>query len=283
MNNNLNPSGSSDKKNSRDGLLTRALRVLRVISTFPGGIGLSELTRLSNVPKATCFRIVTTLEEEGLLITDEYTKRTRISVGALSIVGGLLTRDGRLRGIREILSSLSEASGETTGFDMLQDSDIVVLMQNAGPSLIGQTLKTTPRIQPPWLTSTGKSLLSYRKPEEVRALLEPHYPKENPHTLDAFIETLEPAYTHGYAWLYGALERDAASVAASVLIGDQPRFAIWIGGPTYRITPDTVRRLGQLAIDAAEQTAHLLTATSQIQNDTSLPGLVGSISHLLDP
>lgn len=241
------------------------MRVLRVISTFPQGIGLSELTRLSGVPKATCFRIITTLEEEGMLVTDDETKKTRISVGSLSVVGGLLTESGTLRAIREILTSLSNASGETTGFDMLQDHEIVVLMQNVGPSLIGQTLKTTPRIQPPWLTSTGKSLMSYRDPDFVRELLGPHYPAENPSTLDMFIDTLEPARTHGYAWLYGALERDAASVAAPVLIEGEPRFAIWIGGPTYRITPDTVRRLGQLAIDAAAQTAKLLTAAAQLR------------------
>lgn len=262
------PDTSEDSGKGRDGLLNRSMRVLRVISTFPQGIGLSELTRLSGVPKATCFRIITTLEEEGMLVTDEETKKTRISVGSLSVVGGLLTETGTLRAIREILTNLSNASGETTGFDMLQDNDIVVLLQNVGPSLIGQTLKSTPRVQPPWLTSTGKSLLSYREPQAVRELLEPHYPKENPSTLDMFIDTMEPARTHGYAWLYGALERDAASVAAPVLIGEVPRFAIWIGGPTYRITPDTVRRLGQLAIDAAAQTAKLLTASAQVQPET---------------
>lgn len=256
------------------------MRVLRVVSTFPQGVGLSELTRLSGVPKATCFRIITALEEEGMLITDEDTKKTRISVGSLSIVGGLLTQSGTLRAIREILSNLSEASGETTGFDMLQDSDIVVLMQNVGPSLIGQTLKTTPRIQPPWLTSTGKSLLSYWEPQEVRDLLSPHYPGESPHTLDTFIETLEPAREHGYAWLYGALERDAASVAAPVLVGDRPKFAIWVGGPTYRITPDTVRRLGQFAIEAANQAAELLKATSQVQPDVLSQTLMTDLRHL---
>lgn len=268
MNLNSSPDTSDDAGKARDGLLNRAMRVLRVISTFPQGIGLSELTRLSGVPKATCFRIITTLEEEGMLVTDDDTKRTRISVGSLSVIGGLLTETGTLRAIREILTELSNVSGETTGFDMLQDHDIVVLMQNVGPSLIGQTLKTTPRIQPPWLTSTGKSLLSYREPQFVRELLTPHYPAENPSTLEMFIDTLEPARTHGYAWLYGALERDAASVAAPVLIGDtEPRFAIWIGGPTYRITPDTVRRLGQLAIEAAARTSKLLIAAGQLRTD----------------
>ncbi|MFF8818726.1 IclR family transcriptional regulator [Leucobacter sp. NPDC015123] len=268
MTSTTSPDTAEDTGKGRDGLLNRSMRVLRVISTFPQGIGLSELTRLSGVPKATCFRIITTLEEEGMLVTDDETKKTRISVGSLSVIGGLLTETGTLRAIREILTNLSNASGETTGFDMLQDNDIVVLLQNVGPSLIGQTLKSTPRVQPPWLTSTGKSLLSYRDPEVVRELLEPSYPKENPSTLEMFIDTLEPARTHGYSWLYGALERDAASVAAPVLIGDLPRFAIWIGGPTYRITPDTVRRLGQLAIEAAAQTAKLLTASAQLQPST---------------
>lgn len=259
------PGSADGSEKKTDGLLNRAMKVLRVVSTYPDGIGLSELARLAEVPKASCFRIITVLEAEGVLFTDEDTKRTRISVGALSIVGGLLTQGGMLRAIRDILADLSEASGETTGFDMLQGSDIVVLMQNVGPSLIGQTLKQTPRVQPPWLTSTGKSLLSYRDPDEVRALLTQHYPRENLHNLDLFIESLEPARVHGYAWLYGALERDAASVAAPVLIDDLPKYALWIGGPTYRITPENARHLGQLAIAAADKTARLLTAAREAQ------------------
>lgn len=254
---------SDDKK--ADGLLNRSIKVLRVISTYPNGIGLSELARLAEVPKASCFRIITTLEAEGILFTDEDSKRTRISVGALSIVGGLLTEGGTLRAIRDILADLSLATGETTGFDMLQGSDIVVLMQNVGPSLIGQTLKQTPRIQPPWLTSTGKSLLSYRDPAEVRSLLLPNYPQDDLYQLDLFIESLEPARIHGYAWLYGALERDAASVAAPVLLDGLPKYALWIGGPTYRINPENARQLGQLAIAAADKTAKLLTAMREVQ------------------
>ncbi|UOR02180.1 IclR family transcriptional regulator [Leucobacter allii] len=248
-----------------DGLLNRAVKVLRVVSTFPHGVGLSELARLADVPKASCFRIITVLEAEGILFTDEDTKRTRISVGALSIVGGLLTQSGMLRAVRDILADLSTASGETTGFDVLQGEDIVVLMQNVGPSLIGQTLKQTPRTQPPWLTSTGKALLAHRDPDAVRELLAPRYPQENLHQLDLFIESLEPARVHGYAWLYGALERDAASVAAPVMIDGLPKYALWIGGPTYRITPDNARQLGQLAIEAAEKTARLLTASREAQ------------------
>lgn len=259
------PEAADNVAKKTDGLLNRAMKVLRVISSHPNGVGLSELARLAEVPKASCFRIITVLEAEGVLITDEDSKRTRIAVGALSIVGGLLTQDGMLRAIRDILADLSEASGETTGFDMLQGSDVVVLMQNVGPSLIGQTLKQTPRIQPPWLTSTGKSLLSYREPHEVRALLTPHYPEKSLHNLDLFIESLEPARIHGYAWLYGALERDAASVAAPVMIDDIPKYALWIGGPTYRITPENARQLGQLAIKAADKTARLLTAAREAQ------------------
>ncbi|WP_024357521.1 IclR family transcriptional regulator [Leucobacter chironomi] len=259
------PHASDRDLKKGDGLLNRAVKVLRVVSTYPNGIGLSELARLAEVPKASCFRIISTLEDEGILFTDEDTKRTRISIGALSIVGGLLTEGGTIRAIRDILSDLSEATGETTGFDMLQGSDVVVLMQNAGPSIIGQTLKQTPRIQPPWLTSTGKSLLSYRGPDEVRALLLPHYPQDNLNQLDLFIESLEPARVHGYAWLYGALERDAASVAAPVLIDEVPKYALWIGGPTYRITPENARQLGQLAIAAATKVATLLTAARELQ------------------
>lgn len=266
MKTNGNASENTPSK-ARDGLLERSVKVLRVISTFPQGIGLSELARLSEVPKATCFRITSTLEEQGLLTSDEDTKRVRISVGSLSIIGGLLTQGVTIRAIREVLSNLSEESGETTGFDMLQDSDIIVLMQNVGPSLIGQTLKTTPRIQPPWLTSTGKSLLSYRSRDEVRTLLRPGYPEDKYDELESFIDAMEPAKVHGYAWLYGALEREAASVAAPVFLEGLPKYAVWIGGPTYRIKPDTVRHLGQMAIRAADQISNLLTVADQANTE----------------
>lgn len=252
-----------------DGLLNRAFKVLRVVSSYPEGIGLSELARLSEVPKATCFRIITVLQDEGVLVHDEGNKRARLSIGALSILGGILTQSGVVGGIREVLDQLSAETGETSGFDMLHDNEIIVLLQQVGPSLIGQTTKQTPRAQPPWLTSTGKAILAHRSSEEVTALLAPSFSSENMRTLELFVNSLDAVREHGYSWVFGELERDAAAIGAAVQTEGVPKYAVWIGGPTYRITPETAPKLGKLVVAAAQTVSQLLHAADSLQGSNS--------------
>ena len=65
-------------------LVVKTVSVLRIVASNQG-IGLSELSRRSNVPKATALRILTSLRNQSIVWLDE-NKNYRLALGALSLV-----------------------------------------------------------------------------------------------------------------------------------------------------------------------------------------------------
>jgi len=243
------------------GLVRRTIGLLRVVATHPEGIGLSDASRESGIPKATCYRVLKILQDESWVTLDPVSRRYHVSLGMLTIVGGLLTPDGSYRHLQELLQQLANETNETSGFDVLLPPDVMVVAQVPGPSLIGQTLKPVPRTQPVWATSTGKVLLAALDPSEVEAQFSSAFDRAEGITMADFLESLETVRSRGYAWSFGELESDAASVAAPVSVGGATPYAVWIGGPTYRITPDRIDALAQSVMDIAQKLSRFLNLT----------------------
>src|SRR3954452_3663208 len=151
------------------GLVHKTVAVLRTVAASTGGIGLSELSRVTGIPKATCLRIVAVLEEEHLVALDVDSKRYTVALGALALAGSLLDPGGSHRIIAAELESLAAPTQETAGLDVLRGTEVVVIEQVAGPQLIGQTAKPVPRSLATWNTSTGKVLLASLEPDELEA------------------------------------------------------------------------------------------------------------------
>lgn len=246
------------------GLVRRTIVVLRTVAAHSEGIGLSDVARESGIPKATCYRVLGVLERESWLTLDVHTRRYRVSLGLLSIVGGLLDRDGAYGHMRDMLRRLAEETSETCGFDVLLPPDVMVVAQVPGPYLIGHTLKPVPRTQPVWATSTGKAFLAYQDPERVRAEFGAEYEAKAPATLgtfDAFLDSLIEVRELGYAVARDELELGAASVAAPIFVGDSVPYALWTGGPTYRFTHERIDELADLVRKAARLLGELLGIT----------------------
>lgn len=255
---------------SEAGLVRRTILLLRTVAAHPGGVGLSEIAREAGIPKATCHRVLTVLERESWLTLDPDTRRYRVSLGLLSVVGGLLDGDGAYGHMRDVLRDLAAETGETSGFDVLLAPGVVVVAQVPGPSLIGQTLKPVPRTQPVWATSTGRVLLAALDPQTVRAEFGREFAEKapaGPGGLEAFIASLDSVRRDGFAFAYDEPEVGAASVAAPVRVRDATPYAVWIGGPTYRLTRDRIAAVAEPVIKAARMVGDLLSVT-----DTVLPG-----------
>lgn len=249
---------------SEAGLVRRTIWLLRTVAAHSEGVGLSEIARESDIPKATCYRVLTVLERESWLTLDPVTRRYRVSLGLLSIVGGLLDGGGAYGHMRDVLRDLAKQTAETAGFDVLLPPNVMVVAQVPGPSLIGQTLKPVPRTQPVWATSTGKVLLSALDPETVRADYGEEFRTGAPDRLgglNAFIDSMNAVRENGYAVAYDELEVGAASVAAPVSIRGNTTYAVWIGGPTYRLTRSRIEEVAECVMKAARQLGDLLSVT----------------------
>lgn len=243
------------------GLVQKTVWILRVVAAHPQGVGLSDVSREASIPKATCHRILTLLEQENWLTVDRETHRYRVSLGLLFLVGGLLDQEAAYGHAQSVLRELSEATRETAGLDQLAPPSVMVVAQVQGPHLISHAMKPVPRTLPVWTTSTGKTLLAWQDEKAAREQFGEDFQQHQPHDhvdLNAFFKYLGEVRERGYGYAFNELEPGAAAVAAPVHVGDQVPYAIWIGGPSFRLTRERIPTLAGQVIDAANRLGKIL-------------------------
>lgn len=243
------------------GLVQKTIWILRAVATRPDGIGLSDVARTSGIPKATCHRILTILEREGWLTADPDSRRFRVSLGLLFLLGGLLDQESAYGHAESVLRDLADKTQETAGLDQLVPPSVMVVAQVQGPFLISHGLSPVPRMLPAWRTSTGKALLAWHDAESVRSEFEEDLGNQRSPKFadfDAFLAELAGIRERGYAFAYNELEEGAAAVAAPVHVGSTVPYAIWIGGPTFRITEERIPALAEQVMEAAGRIGRVL-------------------------
>lgn len=250
---------------AENGLVHKTVRIVRTVAAQPGGAGLSEVARESGISKATSHRILQSLEREGWLTASPDTRRFRLSLDLVLMLHGLNDGNAVTEYTRGILRELSEITRETTGLDSLEDGYAFVIAEVPGPQLIGQSARTVPRRLPAWRTSTGKVLLAWHDPEVIRSpfeteLAEGRLPRHA--TFEAFVASLEQVRERGYAIAYDELEHGLAAVAAPVHVGEDVPYAIWLGGPTFRLTPERLDAVSETLKEAAHRLGQFLEVSS---------------------
>ncbi|MDT0442444.1 IclR family transcriptional regulator [Streptomyces johnsoniae] len=249
---------------TEQGLVRRTITVLRAVAAHPGGVGLSSVARAAGLPKSTCYRVLSVLEQENWVSLDPVTRRYQVSLGLLSVVGGLLDENGSYPRMRAVVTELAAEAEETAGFDVLLPPHVQVVTQAAGPHLIGQTTRAVPRTQPVWCTSTGKVLLAALEPRAVTDTYGPELERSAPGGtafLPGFLATLREVRDAGYAHTADEIAPGAASVAAPVRVAGRVPYAVWVGGPTFRFTPERLPALIARVRAAADEIGRLLSAT----------------------
>ncbi len=244
-------------------LVRKTVVVLQRVASASQGVGLSDLSRAVGIPKATCLRILNDLGADGIVQLDEETKRYGLGLGALSVIGRLIDPASLFSFIQQELRNLTTVTQETSGLDILVDREVLVIAQVASPEVISQTANLVPRRLQTWNTSTGKVLLAGLAPDEV---IKDHHTAvlaaaDTWGTPAAFLDELEMVRARGYATARDEMAVGAAAVAAPVIVGGRVVAAVWIGGPTFRITPERVPELAADVRITASRVATLVAAS----------------------
>ena len=205
--------------------------------------------------------MLSVLQNEQLIGLDDDTKRYRIALGALGIVASLLDPGGVHGMVESELSALAKATEETAGLDVLTGTNVTVIAQVTGPQIIGQTPKPVPRSLPTWTTSTGKVLLAALDPDELDEVhsdaLKAAARRRG--SKSSFREELDAVRINGYGVARDEMEAGAAAVAAPVSIGGAVRAAVWIGGPSFRLTESRMAEVAETVASCAKRLGEVLT------------------------
>lgn len=119
--------------------LSRGLCLLKLFDLDHPRWTLSELVRAAHLHKATCYRLVRTLEQEGFLVCDEASGQYSLGHALKRAAVLALAGDEIVRSAQSHLERLVDITGETVDLTVWSDE---------GPLLASQVLSRSRRFQP---------------------------------------------------------------------------------------------------------------------------------------
>jgi DNA-binding IclR family transcriptional regulator len=237
-------------------VLDRTLDLLEVLVGRPEGMTLTDLTDALGIPKNTVFRILTTLSLRGYTDRDETTKRYRLSRKMLSMSHAAIGGTRLFEAAGPCLRSLRDATGETALLATLAGARGVVLDQ--APS--SQPVKVVVDVGhafPLHTAAPAKAMLAFLPDDVLQGLLVgirfTRYTARTITSARAFARELAAVRSKGYAFDRREESETYACVAAPVFDHtSRVVAAIWVSGPSDRVTTARLAALAHLVVSAAK-------------------------------
>jgi DNA-binding IclR family transcriptional regulator len=232
----------------------RAIALLKAFTDEQPQLGLAELAKIVGLNKTTTYRLLTALENQGLIARNPANDTYRLGPEVIAL-GGRALRASDLRAVsRTELEGLARATGETATLEALLGLEVLVLDEVSGVYLIGATQYIGAR-WPAHATSTGKVLLAFLPEPELATLLQQPLAQVTHQTItapEALSQALAQIREQDYAIAIEELEIGFSAIAAPVRNHDgQVIAALSINGPSARLTSDRLREFAPQVVEAA--------------------------------
>jgi DNA-binding IclR family transcriptional regulator len=227
----------------------RAVALLDAIADSAGPSTAPELAELCGLNRSTAWRILATLDEEGLVDRDPASNRYSIGPAAARLAAA--ATDSLPRVARPHLEELSRRTGETVSLAVPRRLQLVYVDQVQAPYVMAADWLG--RAVPLHATSTGKALLATLPPEELDAALTQSLPRFTDRTITEPAELraeLDRTRRRGYAVSRGELETALWGASAPVRDGGgRPVAVVSVWGAEARL--NAKGRLDELGRGAA--------------------------------
>jgi IclR family acetate operon transcriptional repressor len=239
----------------------RAIAILKAFSIDRPELGVNELSRKLGLHKSTVSRLLSTLEQGGLVEQNLETGKFRLGVGLICLAGLVVTYKDVKMAAGPYLRQLAEMSRETVNLAIMDGEQVVNIEQVASPHIV-KDLGWVGRRTPLHSTSTGKVLLAHLRKEEI----EGHLARELLRFTDKTItdptqlrKELRKIREQGYAVGQEELEVGLNAIAAPIRGHEGTVIAaVSVSGPSYRVSPQKIPILAELVKQAAKQISRQL-------------------------
>jgi DNA-binding IclR family transcriptional regulator len=239
--------------------IARAVEVLELFDTEHPTRTLRELVALTDLPKTTVVRLLSTLESLGL-IADRRDSTYGLGAGFLRWVALSQTMWEISAEARQIMTRLVDECGETVNIYIRQDLNRVSIAQVEGTT----TVRSVVEVGVPYALATGaaaKILLTGAPDQVVRALVDARTDLQ----VDQLTREIAGIGEAGYAVTHGERELGASAVAAPIVASDgRVIAALSASGPTSRFTADRVGRYVDAVTAAAADISAAGLGTVQV-------------------
>jgi DNA-binding IclR family transcriptional regulator len=254
----------SDLVDSEPGLRTiqsvdRAAALLKAVAGSREPLTVAELAARCGLNRSTAWRLLATLDSQGLVERDPVTQR--YSVGyAIFQIAAAGDHDALVRRAHPVLQLLADDTGETVNLAVAKRFNLVYVHQVEAPQIMS----------PNWLgravalhaTSSGKAFLAWLPKEERDVLVPTKLERFTDTTLTQrreLEEELEAVRQNGYSICVGELEETLFGASAAVLNErERPVAIVSVWGPQHRVPAERLPEIGRKARAAAGEIKTLL-------------------------
>ena len=231
----------------------RALNVLEYI-TEHAPIGLSELSRSLNIPKATVQRAIETLARSGWIeATDSELRRWTISTKQVLRIQRAAGHRGSLRSeaLRE-MEALRSATGETIVLAVRDGDEVVNIEQIESQHAVRISIPVGSH-GPIHRTCAGVAVASLWLPAEIDHYAEANLGSE-PALEDHFRAQVASARARGFAVCTFRLREGLIAISAPIIdAAGRPLAALTLSAPAARMSLAELEARGPLLIDAVSR------------------------------
>lgn len=226
---------SEPKEPSFITILGRAFTIMEELLKSDKPLGVSELARLTGIPKANTFRIMKTLEELKAVSPKEDgyilgSKMIELGAGAKHNVEFMLVA-------KPYLQKLSKTCEETVNLGiMFQDYVLFIHTELAEQRSLVASL---PPVTPLYCCSVGKIFLAYQTNKELEHYFKVHHPIKRTintrTTKEALLQESEKIRRDGIAHDHEEYDYGLSCIAAPIFLGENLAAGISLSGPTSRL------------------------------------------------
>lgn len=233
----------------------RALSILRHFTVVQPELGLTEVTRQTELEKATVHRILTALTRNGLLEQSSASKKYRLGAEVLRLARVREASVPLSTIVQPVLERLCQQSGETT-HGTLGAKEGMLTIGISEPPRSTRVFVDAAAILPFHATASGLVYSAFARDEAWENILEiVDFSGFTPSTITSearFLEMLGTIRKTGFAVAHGTFEVDTTGVASAFFdAGDRVCGTVAVAGVASRMDEGQVRRASQLVIAAA--------------------------------
>ena len=224
------------------GTVTKALSLLTFFTRARPEIGLSDLTRLSGLNKATVYRLLTELQDTGFVEQTGTDRAYRLGPEVLRLAALREAAVPILTVSRGVLDRLAAATGETAHVSLVKEDGLNTIAHAYSPRHATRVMMDDAEVISFHGTASGLAVLAFSDPVFTESVLAEPLP---PHTDDTMTDpetiraALDTVRADGIAESVGGFEADVHSHAAPVFGPDgTPLGALAVAAPVSRMTAE---------------------------------------------
>jgi IclR family acetate operon transcriptional repressor len=228
--------------------VARAISILQAFDETRLELGVTEISQVTGIDKSTVYRLLSDLQQGGLIEQDPDTTKYCLGFGLVRLAGLALHGLDLPRVARPHLREMARLSRETVNLSVMTDDDVIINIDGVVSPRMVRNVGWIGREMPLHAVSGGKVMLAYLPGERVDQILARGLEAYTERTVTdpaRLREEMEQIRQMGYGTAEEELEVGLSAVAAPIRNHEgEVVAAISVSGPSFRLPGDRLVELG---------------------------------------